>query len=110
MPSLAAVGSPTRILVVGDSLSDSGTFGYKFTVQGAAPTGAGATALWVDRIAASYGQTLCAHYASSDNVNFSTQPGCTNYAVGGGRINHLTAPTQPPICCWWTVAPTTLAI
>ena len=85
----------TAVKVVGDSLSDSGTFGYKFTVQGAAPTGAGATALWVDRIAASYGQTLCAHYASSDNVNFSTQPGCTNYAVGGGRINHLTAPTQP---------------
>lgn len=84
----------TGVKVVGDSLSDSGTFGYKFTVQGTAPTGAGATALWVDRVAASYGQTLCAHYASSDGAIFTSNAGCTNYAVGGGRINNFTAPTS----------------
>lgn len=85
----------TAVKVVGDSLADSGTLGYKFTVQGAAPTGAGATALWVDRVAASYSQTLCAHYASADNVSFASKAGCTNYAVGGGRINNFTAPTVP---------------
>ena len=83
------------VKAVGDSLADSGTFGYKFTVQGSAPTGMGATALWVDRVAASYSQTLCAHYASADNVSFSSKAGCTNYAVGGGRINNFTAPTSP---------------
>lgn len=85
----------SAVKVVGDSLADSGTFGYKFTVQGAAPTGAGATALWVDRVAASYSQTLCAHYASADNIRFASKAGCTNYAVGGGRINNFTAPTSP---------------
>lgn len=85
----------SAVKVVGDSLADSGTFGYKFTVQGAAPTGAGSTALWVDRVAASYSQTLCAHYASADGVSFASKAGCTNYAVGGGRINNFTAPTSP---------------
>jgi outer membrane lipase/esterase len=88
--------APIRgVKVVGDSLADSGTFGYKFTVQGTAPTGTGATLLWVDRVAATYSQTLCAHYASADNISFLTKPGCTNYAVGGGRINNITAPTSP---------------
>jgi len=83
------------VKVVGDSLSDSGTFGYKFTVQGAAPTGPDSTPLWVERVAASYSQTLCAHYASADGVTFASKAGCTNYAVGGGRINNFTAPTSP---------------
>lgn len=82
------------VKVVGDSLSDSGTFGYKSTVQGAAPTGAGSSQLWVERVAATYSQTLCAHYASTDGINFASNAGCTNYAVGGGRINNFTAPTS----------------
>ncbi|WP_051603255.1 SGNH/GDSL hydrolase family protein [Simplicispira psychrophila] len=85
----------TAVKVVGDSLSDSGTFGYKFSVQGAVSTGVDSTPLWVERVATSYGQTLCPHYASSDKVNFASQAGCTNYAVGGGRINNFTAPTSP---------------
>ena len=89
------VANITAVKVVGDSLSDSGTFGYKFTVQGTAPTSTGSTALWVDRVAASYNQTLCAHYASSDGVSFVSKAQCTNYAVGGGRINNFTAPTLP---------------
>ena len=83
------------VKVVGDSLADSGTFGYKFTVQGAVPTGVGSTSLWVERVAASYSQTLCAHYASGDGVTFANKAGCTNYAVGGGRINNFTTPTSP---------------
>ena len=80
--------------MVCDCLADSGTFGYKFTVQGAALTGPGSSPLWVERVAASYNQTLCAHYASTDGTNFVSNAGCTNYAVGGGRINNFTAPTS----------------
>jgi phospholipase/lecithinase/hemolysin len=86
--------SVTSVKVVGDSLADSGTFGIKFTVQGSAPTGAGSTPIWPERVATSYGQTLCAHYAS-DGSSFSANASCTNYAVGGGRINNFTGPTTP---------------
>lgn len=84
----------TSVRVMGDSLADSGTFGLKFTVQGAAATGAGSTPIWPERVAASYSQTLCPHYVSTGN-SFGVQTGCTNYAVGGGRINNFTAPTSP---------------
>lgn len=83
------------VKVVGDSLADSGTFGYKITVQGAALTGTNSTPIWVERVAASYGQTLCPHFTSSDEVNFSRDAACTNYAVSGGRINNVTAPASP---------------
>lgn len=84
----------TAVKVMGDSLADSGTFGLKFTVQGTAPTGAGSTAIWPERVAASYGSTLCPHYVSAGG-SFSAKADCTNYAVGGGRINNFTAPTSP---------------
>ncbi len=84
----------TSVKVAGDSLADSGTFGYKFTVQGAAATGTGSTPIWPERVATSYGQSLCAHYAFNGTA-FSANAACTNYAVGGGRINNFTAPTSP---------------
>ena len=84
----------TSVKVMGDSLSDSGTYGFKFTVQGSALTGAGSTAIWPERIATSYNQTLCAHYASN-GTTFTANPTCGNYAVGGGRVNNFTAPTSP---------------
>ena len=52
----------TSVKVVGDSLADSGAYGLKFTVQGTAASGAGSSAIWPERVAASYGQTLCPHY------------------------------------------------
>ncbi len=84
----------TSVRVMGDSLADSGTFGYKFTVQGTAATGAGSTPIWPERVASAYSQTLCPHYVftgSSFNVNAT----CSNYAVGGGRINNFTSPASP---------------
>lgn len=84
----------TAVKVMGDSLADSGTYGFKFTVQGSAATGAGSSAIWPERIAASYGQTLCSHYTSS-GTTFTTNAACGNYAVGGGRINYVAAPTSP---------------
>lgn len=84
----------TSVKVVGDSLADSGTFGLKFTVQGAAPTGAGSTPIWPERIASSYGTTLCPRYVFTGSA-FNNASGCTNYAIGGGRINNFTAPSSP---------------
>lgn len=83
------------VKVVGDSLADSGTFGYKFTVQGTAATGPGSTTLWPEQVAASYGQTLCPHYASSDAISYAMRPGCTNYAVGKSAINYFENPASP---------------
>lgn len=84
----------TGIKVMGDSLADSGTFGLKFTVQGAAPTGAGSTPIWPERIASEYGVSLCPKYQFTGTA-FNSAAGCTNYAIGGGRINNYTAPTSP---------------
>lgn len=83
----------SSVKVMGDSLADSGTFGYKFTVQGSAPTGAGSTPIWPERVAANYGVTLCPKYQFT-GAAFNAAAGCGNYAVGGARINNVTAPTS----------------
>lgn len=87
--SAVAQGKPVapRVKVFGDSLSDSGTFGLKFTVQGTAPTGAGSTDIWVDLVARPL-QTarLCPHFVSAGQT-FTTRSECTNFAIGGGRVN-----------------------
>ncbi len=71
-----------RVLAMGDSLSDTGTFGFTFTVQGTP-----GPVIWVDRIAAQYGlPQLCNFYAPTLAVN--SQVGCTNLSVGGGRVNN----------------------
>jgi outer membrane lipase/esterase len=53
-------GSASSVKVFGDSLADSGTFGFRFTVNQAGPNGT-ATPIWVDKIASS----LAARYATS---------------------------------------------
>lgn len=87
-----APGNPagiTTVKVVGDSLADVGTFGFKATVQGAAATGPGSTPLWTELAAASLGTpALCSFYRVS-GISVSTQTGCTSFAVAGGRINNL---------------------
>ena len=87
----------TSVKVMGDSLADSGTFGFKFTVQGSAGTGAGSTMIWPERVADQFGQSLCAHYRSGneDLTTYQEVSTCTNYAIGGGRVNVLGAPTSP---------------
>ena len=65
--------SVTSVKVVGDSLSDSGTFGFKFTVQNpAARTGTGSTQVWTEYVAGSYGSTLCAHYSAASEAGLAT--------------------------------------
>lgn len=81
----------TAVKVFGDSIADSGTYGYKFTVQSADN--------WIfpERVAASYGQTLCSFYKATGPDSFVPNPkaGCTNAAIGGGRINYYSNPTDP---------------
>jgi phospholipase/lecithinase/hemolysin len=90
----------TSVKVMGDSLADSGTFGFKFTVQ--APTVSGidlkTPRVYPELVANSYGVALCNAYTATSATSFianPTQTGCTNYAVGGGRINNYSAPTSP---------------
>lgn len=82
----------TSVKVMGDSLSDSGTFGYKFTVQGNDTDGK-PYQVWTERIAGLYGQTLCPHYGPTLAVANAT---CTNYAVGDGHINPQGAKAATP--------------
>nr|WP_240954114.1 SGNH/GDSL hydrolase family protein [Solimonas marina] len=69
-------------------MTDSGTYGYKFTVQ---PGNGETFRLWNERIAATYGfDTSCPSY-SYDGSSFSDtsqSTGCTNYAVAGSVINN----------------------
>lgn len=86
---LAACGGgdvrTTAVKVVGDSLNDSGTFGFKFTVQGSP------TLIWTDRVASAVGvSSLCARYGATSPTTVALNPAataCTSYAVGGGRVN-----------------------
>ena len=84
----------TTIKVVGDSLTDSGVFGFKFAMQGSA---AEPMQIWTERIAAQYGApALCPRYVATSASTVALNPSatsCTSYGVGGGRINIPTAPT-----------------
>ncbi|HEY0955353.1 MAG TPA: SGNH/GDSL hydrolase family protein [Roseateles sp.] len=77
----------SSVKVFGDSLQDSGTFGYKFTIQSAD------NLIYAERIAAGYGQTLC-NYFSFTGTTFvpnTAKSGCTNFSIGGGRITYTGA-------------------
>ncbi len=81
-----------KVKVVGDSLADSGTFGFKLTVQG---TPSAPAQIWTDRIAAALSAPiLCPRYKglSEEEAVLNPDPasaGCTSFAVGGGRIHPM---------------------
>lgn len=85
--------SISSVKVFGDSIQDSGTFGYKFTVQSAD------NLIYAERIAANYGQTLCNFYVfTGTTFAANSKAGCTNFSIGGGRITYTGAgagPTNP---------------
>ena len=90
----------TSVKVMGDSLPDSGTFGFKFTVQATTATGIDLKTprVYPELVANSYGiASLCNVYTFTGTTFIAnpTQTGCTNSAIGGGRINNFTAPTSP---------------
>lgn len=77
----------SSVKVFGDSLQDSGTFGYKFTVQSSD------NLIYAERIAANYGQTLCNFFVFTGTTFApnTAKTGCTNFAIGGGRITYTGA-------------------
>lgn len=82
--------SISSVKVFGDSIQDSGTFGYKFTVQ--TPD----NLIYAERIAANYGQTLCNFFVFTGTTFApNSKAGCTNFAIGGGRITYTGAAAQP---------------
>ncbi len=87
----------TSVKVMGDSLSDSGTFdrlsdastlGRIFSVQGSDHK------IWTERVAAAYGfNSLCNFYQatgtdSTTGFEANSTVGCTSFAIGGARINN----------------------
>ena len=82
------------VKVMGDSIADSGTFGFKFTVQGSAPTGPASTPIWPELVASNYGSTLCPRYVSAGSA-FNNAAGCTNSpleavaSTTSRRLHHL---------------------
>lgn len=84
-------GPDTRaVRVAGDSLSDSGTFGFKATVQGSTLAD---TWIWTDHVASALGVVaLCPRYlaADADQVALNPNPAfaaCSSHAVVRARIN-----------------------
>lgn len=80
----------TAVKVMGDSLADVGTFGFKFTVNGTD------SQIYPQRVAANFGITsMCSYYVATSATTFAVNPtaGCTDYAIGGGRINNYSNPT-----------------
>ncbi|MDO5693364.1 MAG: SGNH/GDSL hydrolase family protein [Pseudomonadota bacterium] len=85
-----------RVYAMGDSLVDSGSFGFKFTTQASdaagkpIPTGAGSTPLWVDYVAANATHNaqpqLCAAASIGAAGAATANAGCTNFAVGGALV------------------------
>lgn len=81
----------SSVKVFGDSIQDSGTFGYKFTVQSSD------NLIYAERIAANYGQTLCNFFVFTGTTFApnTAKTGCTNFAIGGGRITYTGAGASP---------------
>ena len=91
--------SITSVKVMGDSLSDGGTFdkltdasgfGRIFSVQGSD------VKIWTELVAATFGvNTLCSYFTATGTdtpTGITRNVGCSNYAIGGARINNALQP------------------
>ena len=95
--------SIARVVVAGDSLADAGTFGFKFTVQDAASTAG--FPIYPQIVAQDFGvASPCNFYVFTGSTFVpNSTAGCTDFAVGGGRIVNpasnggVTAPFDIPV-------------
>jgi outer membrane lipase/esterase len=73
--------SVTSLQVMGDSLADVGTYGFKFTVQG--------NDIYPERVAQSFGLGKGCNFFAFTGTTFAPNAtaGCTNYAIGASVIN-----------------------
>lgn len=87
----------TAVKVLGDSLADVGTFGgVKATVQG---TSTAPELMFPELIAQSYKIAQHCNFFSFTGTTFApntAKTGCTNYAIGGGRVNGATSGITAP--------------
>jgi phospholipase/lecithinase/hemolysin len=74
----------TSVKVVGASLADSGTFGYKFTVQPSSTY----PLVYTERIAATFGAAQLCPVFTRTVSGFSTSSTCSNYAVAGASVGN----------------------
>ena len=81
------------VKVFGDSIMDSGTFGYKFTIQSADP--AKPFLIFPDLVAANFGVSNLCSFFRFNGTTFIPNTACTSFAVGGGRVNNLTNASAP---------------
>jgi phospholipase/lecithinase/hemolysin len=104
-PAPAAKPATTRLVVIGDSLADAGTFGLKFTIQ--------VNDIYPERVATAFGlgKGCNAFVFTGTTFTANSTAGCSNYAVGGGIINpassSLTATDPRGLAVQFTAATTT---
>lgn len=81
-----------RVIVAGDSLADVGAFGLKFTVQNAAAPASGFP-IYPEIISRDYGIASQCNFFVFTGAGFrpNSTAGCTNFAVGGGRVQNTAA-------------------
>jgi phospholipase/lecithinase/hemolysin len=72
---------------------DSGTFGYKFTIQSA--DAANPFLIFPEVVAANFGAPKLCPFFNFNGTTFVPNTSCTSFAVGGGRVNNLTNASAP---------------
>jgi phospholipase/lecithinase/hemolysin len=81
----------TRVVVLGDSLADVGTFGgVRATIQG--------NDMYPERVAVTYGLGKGCNFYAFNGATFvaNPAPGCANFAIGGGVINPASSALAAP--------------
>lgn len=83
----------SSVKVFGDSIMDSGTFGYKFTIQSSDT--ANPFLIFPEVVAANFGVPKLCPFFNFNGTTFLPNTACTSYAVAGGRVNNLTNTSAP---------------
>ena len=83
----------SSVKVFGDSIMDSGAFGYKFTIQSS--DAANPFLIFPEVVAANFGVSNLCSFFKFNGTTFVPSTACTSYAVGGGRVNNLTNASAP---------------
>ncbi len=81
------------VKVFGDSIMDSGTFGYKFTIQSSDP--ANPFLIFPEVVAANFGVPKLCSFFNFNGTTFVPNAACTSFAVAGGRVNNLSNASAP---------------
>ncbi len=77
----------TSVKVFGDSIVDSGTFGYKFTIQSADK--ASPFQIFPEIVAANFGISKLCSFFNFNGTTFVPNTSCSSYAVASARVNNL---------------------